>query len=176
MSSIWLFGYGSLIWRPDFDFLQKRVGTINGWSRRFWQGSHDHRGVPNAPGRVVTLIPDEYGSCGGLAFQIAATEADKIFDQLDYREKNGYERYQVDCRLNNGEYVSCLVYVAGRSNEAFLGEAPATAIAEQIENSAGPSGSNTEYLLNLAAALREFGLHDEHVFELERLIRRKDQT
>ncbi len=170
MSSIWLFGYGSLIWRPDFEFLQRRVGSINGWSRRFWQGSHDHRGVPAAPGRVVTLVPDAQGVCGGLAFEVAADTADQILDRLDYREKNGYERHQLDCRLDNGEVVNCLVYVAGESNEAFLGDSQLQQIAEQIRTASGPSGSNMEYLYKLAHALREFDIHDDHVFELEKQV------
>lgn len=170
MSGFWLFGYGSLIWRPDFPYVQQQVGTINGWSRRFWQGSHDHRGVPEAPGRVVTLVPDAAASCGGMAFEIASQHAESVLTELDYREKNGYERHQVDCLLSTGETVDCLVYLAGKNNEAFLGDAPMAEIAAQIRTAEGPSGSNKEYLLKLAQALREHDLQDDHTFELERLI------
>ena len=171
MSGFWLFGYGSLIWRPDFPYLQKQVGTINGWSRKFWQGSHDHRGVPEAPGRVVTLVPEAGAQCGGMAFEVSGDHASGILSQLDYREKNGYERHQVDCELITGDTVSCLVYLAGASNHAYLGDAPAADIAEQIRVSEGPSGSNRDYLLNLASALREHQLNDPHVFALEALVK-----
>ncbi|OED37453.1 gamma-glutamylcyclotransferase [Chromatiales bacterium (ex Bugula neritina AB1)] len=180
MTDLWLFGYGSLIWRPDFEYVEKRVSYIDGWSRRFWQGSHDHRGVPDAPGRVVTLVPDSTGRCTGMVFRITADVAVEVLRQLDYREKNGYERHQVDCHLLPAEpcegqttasSVRCLVYVASQSNHAFLGEAPLAEIAEQIGRSHGPSGSNREYLLRLAEALRALGLHDEHVFKLEDLVR-----
>lgn len=170
MSNIWLFGYGSLIWRPDFPFVQKQIGTISGWKRRFWQGSHDHRGTPQEPGRVVTLLPDATDTCGGMAFEILRTDADPVLTRLDYREKNGYERHQVDCTLQNGETVSCLVYLAGESNDAFLGDCPAPEMAAHIRTAVGPSGSNKEYLLSLAQALRDNGLHDDHVFELESLV------
>jgi glutathione-specific gamma-glutamylcyclotransferase len=81
----WVFGYGSLIWKQDFPFIEARPCAINDWSRRFWQGSHDHRGVPQNPGRVVTLIESPGASCAGRAFLIEP----EVFDHLDHREKNG---------------------------------------------------------------------------------------
>ena len=169
-SELWLFGYGSLIWRPDFPYSQKRVASIEGWGRRFWQGSHDHRGVPEAPGRVVTLVPSVGELCVGMAFHIDHQYRAAVFDQLDYREKNGYERLQIDCKLDNREVISCVTYIASQTNEAYLGEASLADIALQINSSHGPSGANRDYLLELAAALRELHIEDEHVMALEELV------
>src|SRR5690606_20352945 len=69
-SEVWLFGYGSLIFRPDFPFLARRPARIRGWARRFWQGSHDHRGTLSHPGRVATLIQQPEAECVGMAFLI----------------------------------------------------------------------------------------------------------
>ena len=89
MTDVWVFGYGSLIWRPDIPYRERRVARVRGWMRRFWQGSHDHRGVPHAPGRVVTLVPEPTGSCEGMAYLIDGSVAESTFAGLDYREKNG---------------------------------------------------------------------------------------
>lgn len=176
-SDIWLFGYGSLIWRPDFPYSKKSVAIVDGWVRRFWQGSHDHRGVPEAPGRVVTLLPDTDQQCAGMAFQIEHKDAQEIFTALDYREKNGYERQYAPCLLvEENRTVECMFYIATTSNTAFLGPAPAADMAAHINTSVGPSGSNRDYLLQLAAALRKLDLHDEHVFELEREVLALDQS
>ena len=64
----WIFGYGSLMWRPDFEYCQCHNAWIDGWGRRFWQGSTDHRGVPGAPGRVATLVREPGAKCWGTAF------------------------------------------------------------------------------------------------------------
>jgi cation transport protein ChaC len=158
----WVFGYGSLIWKQDFPYLDARPGSITGWARRFWQGSHDHRGLEHDPGRVVTLAPAPGARCDGRAFLIEP----EVFDHLDHREKNGYQRIAVDIAFDS-EIVAGVVYRATEDNSAFLGPAPLWDMAEQINRCAGPSGSNRDYVLHLARALREMGVADPHVFELE---------
>ncbi len=165
LSSVWLFGYGSLIYKADFPYLQRRPARIHGWQRRFWQGSHDHRGTPEKPGRVATLIEVPDHSCAGMAYEVTPD----VFAHLDHREKNGYLRFFTEFEwLDGSGSVEGLVYVAGPDNEAFLGEATEAEIAAHIAESEGPSGPNSEYLLNLAAALRELDEQDEHVFAIER--------
>ena len=163
---VWLFGYGSLIFKADFPFLERRPARIDGWARRFWQGSHDHRGVPDAPGRVVTLVQEPGAVCGGMAYLVTAD----VFDHLDFREKNGYLRFTTTMRFDNHEVARGLVYIATEDNPAFLGPAPDMEIARHIARSAGPSGHNRDYLLRLAAALRDLGQEDAHVFALERCL------
>jgi cation transport regulator ChaC len=162
--SVWLFGYGSLIFKADFPFLDRRGASIANWSRRFWQGSHDHRGTPAAPGRVVTLVPDPGAICHGMAYLITPEE----FAHLDHREKNGYLRLVTDIHFADGSSVEGLVYIATHENAAYLGPASEREIARQIAKSRGPSGPNSEYLLELAKALRQLGKSDPHVFEIER--------
>ena len=171
----WIFGYGSLVWRPSFPFQERRRACVRGWSRRFWQGSTDHRGVPGAPGRVVTLVPDPDARCWGVAYRLAAGGAEQILDRLDLREKGGYERHAVELYLSEpghdrAERDSGLVYVATRDNHNYRGPAPLDEIAAQVRRSTGPSGANREYVLRLAKSLRELEVEDPHVFALERLL------
>ncbi|MEL7449712.1 MAG: gamma-glutamylcyclotransferase [Pseudomonadota bacterium] len=161
----WVFGYGSLIFKQDFPFIESRPAHINGWSRRFWQGSHDHRGTEQDPGRVVTLIEAPGEICHGRAFLIDHD----VFEHLDHREKNGYSRLDTTIHFANGS-VQGVTYHAPVGNFAFLGDAPLEAIAQQIQRCHGPSGSNRDYALELARALREHGIHDTHVFSIETLI------
>ena len=162
--SVWLFGYGSLIFKADFPFIERRPASIQGWSRRFWQGSHDHRGTEHAPGRVVTLVPDEGATCHGMAYLVTPEE----FAHLDHREKNGYLRLATEIAFEDGSAAEGIVYIATHENAAFLGPASERDIARQIATARGPSGPNSEYLLALARALRELGKHDEHVHAIER--------
>jgi cation transport regulator ChaC len=162
--SVWLFGYGSLIFKADFPFLERRPAHITGWTRRFWQGSHDHRGTEAAPGRVVTLVPEGGAVCHGMAYLVTPEE----FAHLDHREKNGYLRLETQITFEDGSSVVGLVYIATHENAAYLGPASEREIARQIAASCGPSGPNSEYLLELAKALRELGKNDPHVFEIER--------
>ncbi|MEP3562052.1 MAG: gamma-glutamylcyclotransferase [Marinobacter sp.] len=163
IDSVWLFGYGSLIYKVDFPFLEQKPATIKGWARRFWQGSHDHRGTPEAPGRVVTLIERPGAVCKGMAFRVAP----KVFEHLDVREKNGYLRFSTTMTFDDGGQAEGLVYIATEDNEAFLGDAPAEDIARQIAQALGPSGPNTDYLLRLAESLRALGDQCDHTFAIE---------
>lgn len=164
---VWLFGYGSLIWKADFDYLERRPATIHGWARRFWQGSHDHRGTPAAPGRVLTLVPETNAACAGMAYLITPA----VFDHLDRREKNGYLRHIETLHFADGTRVQGLVYIASEANAAWLGPAPEAEIARHIAESRGPSGRNRDYLVHLARALRELGADDPHVYAIERHLR-----
>lgn len=161
---IWLFGYGSLIYKADFAYLERRPASIHGWVRRFWQGSHDHRGTPQAPGRVVTLIPEDDALCLGMAYRVAP----QTLAHLDQREKNGYLRLVTQLTFEDDGQVEGLVYIATPENAAFLGPASDREIASHIARARGPSGPNRDYLLGLADALRMLQAHDPHVFGIER--------
>lgn len=166
----WVFGYGSLIYKVDFPYLEREPAGILHWERRFWQGSHDHRGTPSSPGRVVTLIPSPGAVCRGVAYRVDHD----VFEHLDHREKNGYERHPVHITLDTNERsVEGLIYVAAEDNHAYLGPAELEQVASDISRSSGPSGSNTDYLLQLAQALRVLGDPDPHVFALEALLSEK---
>jgi cation transport regulator ChaC len=180
--ALWIFGYGSLVWRPAFAHVESRPATIRGFRRLFWQGSTDHRGVPGAPGRVVTVLPEADAECAGRVYRVDPAAEREVLAGLDQREQGGYERYEVEAWLTPGEpdeagearppaaRVSALMYAATPGNRNYLGPAPLDAIARQVCASRGPSGHNVDYVLELAAALRVMGARDAHVFELESLV------
>lgn len=162
--SVWLFGYGSLIYKVDFPYLERRSAYIMDWSRRFWQGSHDHRGTPERPGRVLTLIKTPGERCTGMAYRVSPD----VFEHLDHREKNGYLRFFTPMTFADGTHEEGLVYIATEDNAAFLGAADEAEIARHIARSEGPSGHNAEYLLKLSDGLAELGVSDPHVEAIRR--------
>ena len=184
---IWIFGFGSLIHNPGFDYAEKRVGFIRGWRRVWYQGSTDHRGVPERPGRTVTLEADETAVTWGAAFKLQGTpeEQQKTLAWLERREKQYDLRQKVDVyppsafSLSKDEVdvvvVGALCYIAtscSTANPNYLGKAPLDVIAAQIAVSKGPSGHNYEYLFKLAEALREIpGAVDEELFILEEMVK-----
>jgi cation transport regulator ChaC len=172
VSELWIFGYGSLVWRPAFAYRERRPAFVRGWKRRFWQGSTDHRGVPGAPGRVVTLVPDPRARCWGMAYRVAPGVGHEVLEALDRREQGGYERHRASLHLSARDDCTHegLVYVASRRNPNYLGPAPLPRIAEQVLGAHGPSGANADYVLSLAEALRGLGAEDDHVFALADLV------
>jgi cation transport regulator ChaC len=166
VESVWLFGYGSLTYKVDFPYLERRRAKIRGWARRFWQGSHDHRGTAEHPGRVVTLVAEDGAECVGIAYRVTPA----TFEQLDFREKNGYLRFATTLEFDEGDSAEGLVYIATADNAAWLGPASEAEIAHHIAGSAGPSGTNRDYAVGLARALRKLGADDPHVFAIEALL------
>lgn len=172
MQDTWIFGYGSLIWRADFKFAERHPAYITGWARRFWQGSTDHRGVPGAPGRVVTLVAAPGETCWGMAYRLGDDHRQAVLDHLDYREKGGYERLQLRVCFADGSSVEGITYHATDDNRNYLGEAADDSIATQVLESSGPSGHNVEYVLELERALSEMNARDDHVSNIAAIVRR----
>ncbi|CAG4955288.1 unnamed protein product [Parnassius apollo] len=178
---MWVFGYGSLVWKVDFSYESKIIGYIKGYLRRFYQHSIDHRGIPEKPGRVVTLIPSEdpNSTVWGVAYKIRSEDIEDVTNHLDFREKNGYSKKTVTFHPKDKglESFDLTLYIATTENESYAGPASIEAIAKQVINCHGPSGSNKEYVYNLARAMREIapGVDDDHLFSLEAAIRRLDK-
>lgn len=178
---IWIFGYGSLIWKVDFPCIDWQRGYICGYLRRFYQHSIDHRGVKVKPGRVVTLIPAKpEDRVYGVAYRVAAKDKDIVIKHLDFREKNGYQRCTVPFYLfpedPQKKSIDIVIYIATFENESWAGsedDSKIDKIAEQIFTSAGPSGRNRDYLFNLSLAMDSLfpGVNDEHLVELVAAVR-----
>ena len=163
---LWVFGYGSLIWRPGMQYVVAHRATAYDWARRFWQGSHDHRGTVDAPGRVLTLVQLSGALCEGRVFGISNEHVEQTLTDLDYREKNGYQRQTLSVHAEGLGELDALTYIAPENNTAWLGHASNQAIAEQIYRSEGPSGSNKDYVLELHKALQNDSIHDAHVIDI----------
>lgn len=165
---MWIFAYGSLTWRPSFPFVERRRAFVRGWSRRFWQGSPDHRGVPEAPGRVVTLVEDHGEVCGGCAYRIDPAGSDPILEALDHREKAGFVRRSLEVFAGaessaERPFAEALTYVADVGNPWFLGPLPEREIADWVRSRRGPSGPNVDYVLRLQETLVALDVRDAHV-------------
>ena len=178
---MWVFGYGSLVWKAGFPYSKKVVGHVKGFKRRFWWWSEDHRGVPGSPGRVVNLLPDcESSEVWGVAYYIEDDVWEsEVRDQLDYREKGGYSKHETTFYpgQESGETaVRVTLYLGDETHRQFAGPEDLDTMARTILTSAGPSGPNIEYLYNLCQAMRELVPHveDQHLIELEQRVRQME--
>ena len=166
-NDLWVFGYGSLIFRPGFAYVARREGFICDWSRRFWQASPDHRGTPQSPGRVATIVASPGSQCWGVAYRVAAAERAGVLAYLDERECGGYERRSLPFFTPDGEPLdSVLVYIAEHGNPNFVGPEDTAITAACVRAACGLMGPNLDYVWQLATALAHMGADDAHVFEL----------
>ncbi|XP_036153631.1 glutathione-specific gamma-glutamylcyclotransferase 1 isoform X2 [Myotis myotis] len=155
--ALWIFGYGSLVWRPDFAYSDSRVGFVRGYSRRFWQGDTFHRGS------------DKMGCTWGVAYQVRDEQVSEALKYLHVREAElgGYDTKEVTFYPQDtpDQPLKALAYVATPQNPGYLGPAPEEAIATQILACQGFSGHNLEYLLRLADFMQLCGpqAQDEHL-------------
>ena len=175
-TNLWVFGYGSLVWKPGFQHGRILVGSVGGFARRLWQGNETHRGTPGKPGRVATLVEETSSETFGVAMELTGDEA---LDYLNNREMTlgGYSQkitlfHPAD--TSNSPFP-VLVFVATPKSSYWLGPASPDLIAEQVVSSSGPSGHNVEYVLRLADWLHQELPHvqDEHLFSIEQEIRLK---
>ena len=157
----WVFGYGSLMWRPDFPYLEVRPATLVGAHRALCVYSWVHRGTREQPGLVLGL--DRGGSCRGLAFRVAEADAARVIGMLRAREQVTavYRERTRPVRLKGGETISALTYLVDRRHPQYAGTLDLEAQLAMVAGAQGRSGVNREYVLNTAAHLKELGIRDE---------------
>uniref|UniRef100_A0A8C6TVV4 Gamma-glutamylcyclotransferase n=1 Tax=Neogobius melanostomus TaxID=47308 RepID=A0A8C6TVV4_9GOBI len=172
-SSLWIFGYGSLVWKPNFAYKRSKVGYIKGYKRRFWHGDDFYRGDKENLGRVVTLIEDELACTWGVAYEVTGPQIEESLQYLNIREvmMGGYitEVVEFTPRERGQSSQLALVYIATADNPIYLGPAPDAEIAAQIASCRGTTGHNMEYLVRLAEFMRLYcpDAEDHHLFAIE---------
>lgn len=167
MAGLWVFGYGSLMWRPGFAYDAVMPATLTGYQRCFCIYSVHHRGSPERPGLVLGL--DRGGVCKGLAFRVPQAAAGATLAYLRAREQvNGvYREAVLPLRLDGGVTVWGLAYLAERAHPSFAGHLPITTQAALIRAAHGLSGPNLDYLISTLAHLSVLGIRERH---LERVL------
>jgi cation transport protein ChaC len=160
MGDFWVFGYGSLMWRPGFEHVEARRARLSGYRRRLCIRSHVYRGTPERPGLVLGL--ERGGSCLGIAFRVEGSRADEVMAYLRAREMttNVYHEKRLPVRLDNDVTVEAVSYVADRSHRQYVGGIGPDEMAATISGAAGEAGANEDYVLNTIAHLRELGIRD----------------
>ncbi len=144
--NMWIFGYGSLVWRPAFPYTQCQPGFVRGYSRKFWQASADHRGTPAYPGRVATLIEEPGAVCWGMAYRVDAARTAEVLEILDNRETGGYRRLSVDISLMPAGAAN-----AGSGGVSGVTSGAASAAASAVASNAMPAVT-VEGLIYIAEA------------------------
>jgi cation transport protein ChaC len=172
---LWVFGYGSLIWQPEFAFTERRTGTVRGYHRRFCLLQRRFRGSVARPGLVLAL--DRGGLCRGVAFRLADDDPHDVLLPVWRREMrgNGYLGRWVTVETDQGP-VTALTFVVNRASDRYTGRLTDAEIADRIATGAGHLGPSAEYLFHTAEACAREGILDLHLWNLQALVAERLQT
>ena len=156
---VWIYGYGSLIWRPEFDYLERRLATLRGHHRALCLWSRVNRGTPECPGLVFGL--DRGGSCRGVVYRVAGSLVDEFFPALWNREMStgAYLPRWLNCSTTEGD-VKALVFVMNRANPAYVSALPEEDLIAVVRRASGRYGPCTDYVMETVHALRASGIRD----------------
>jgi glutathione-specific gamma-glutamylcyclotransferase len=167
-TSHWVFGYGSLIWRPGFEFIDAMPARLEGWHRSLCVLSHKYRGTRAQLGLVFGL--DQGGFCNGLAYEVAHSEWPKTYAYLTDRElvTDIYKEMSLSVALKNGEVVDATTYVVDQTHEQYFGKMPLQEVLALVRQGHGEAGSCIDYVRNTAEHLGTLGIPDP---ELDAIVR-----
>jgi glutathione-specific gamma-glutamylcyclotransferase len=170
--SLWVFGYGSLLWNPGFTPARKVRARLPDYHRSFCMLSIHHRGTPDDPGLVLALDHQPGGQCIGIAFEVAAQEQAEVLAMLRERElvSSAYVEADVDLSTDDGDTIRALAYVVDRAHVQYC-QFDLEQQAQMIARATGGRGPNTDYLFNTAAHLAEMGISDPEMTWLEARVR-----
>ena len=162
-SDLWVFGYGSLMWRPGFDSAENSPALLHGFSRSLCIYSHVYRGTPELPGLVLGL--DRGGICHGQAFRVEAENRLPVMDYLRQREQISgvYIESWLGVELADGRHVEALVYVADPAHKQYAGFLSDEDKAIMVGRASGQAGPNCDYVINTARHLQTMDIRDERL-------------
>lgn len=171
--TMWVFGYGSLLWNPGFEVAEQVIATLPGYARSFCMRSIHHRGTEENPGLVLALDEDPAHACEGVALAVRAGTEDRTLAYLREREliSSAYVERELPVDLTDGRRVTALAYVINRDHVQYCGGLPLEEQAQIMARAVGGMGPNTEYLYNTASHLAEIGLHDPDLEWLSHRVR-----
>ncbi|MEX0340136.1 MAG: gamma-glutamylcyclotransferase [Arenibacterium sp.] len=172
--TMWVFGYGSLLWNPGFEVARSELATLPGYARSFCMRSIHHRGTEEEPGLVLALDEAEGAACDGLALAVASGRESETLEYLREREliSSAYLERNLQVTLNSGETVEAVTYVIDAAHVQYCGGLPLEEQAHIIAHAVGGRGPNSEYLFNTTDHLVELGLHDADLSWLSDRVRR----
>lgn len=171
--TMWVFGYGSLLWNPGFPVARRVVARLDDYARSFCMRSIHHRGTEETPGLVLALDETPGAHCQGMALAVPDGHEAKTLDYLREREliSSAYLEKDLAISLQNGQNVTAVTYVIDPHHVQYCGGLPLEEQARIIARAVGGLGPNTEYLFNTSSHLSEIGLHDPDLDWLAQRVR-----